>query len=159
MPDPDPDYTLAVEEGIRVSASQAAQVRAVRSYAGTVLGAGGVGSVASGVAIGVGCLGGRIAGGVGLAAFLVVIVCSLQILWPRPLTPGSDPATLVTWADVPGATIDPMRKQLALDLSKTYKENKETVNKMYTLFRWGLIALVVELMAVAGAFAVRGCDA
>ena len=52
-----------------------------------------------------------------------------------------------------------MRKQLALDLSKTYKENRETVNKMYTLFRWGLIALVVELMAVAGAFAVRGCDA
>jgi hypothetical protein len=39
---------------------------------------------------------------------------------------------------VPGPTIDPMRKQLALDLSKTYKENRETVNKMYTLFRWGV---------------------
>jgi hypothetical protein len=157
--DPDPDYTVAVEEGIRVVASQAAQVSAVRSYAGTVLGVGGVGSVASGVAIGVGCLAGRITGGVALVAFLVVVVCCCLVLWPRTLTPGPDPAILVTWADVPGMTSGRMRKQLALDLSKTYKKNRETVDKMYIWFWSGVIALVVELLAVASAFAVRGCDA
>jgi hypothetical protein len=155
----EPDYTLAVEGALRGADSQTAQIGAVRAYAGTVLGAGGVSSVASGVAIGGGSLVSQIVGVIALLAFGAVVMCSFQVLRPRDLIPGPNPATLANWADTAGMTGARMRNQLARDFGEAYEENGKVVTKMYVWFWRGLIALVVELAAVAAAFAVRGFDA
>lgn len=92
-----------------------------------------------------------------IAAFVVVGVLALIVLWPRGgWTFSLDPATLMEdyiQADPP-ATVPEMHRELALHRGKHFAKNQTMLDRLYWLYRGAIGVLLIEVVLWLTQFAV-----
>lgn len=93
-----------------------------------------------------------------VGTFIVVGGCVLLVLWPR-----SDWSFSASAADIIAEYIEPdpvdlpvLYRDLALHRSAAYDRNARQLGRLFTIFRVGLVVLVVEVAAWVVALAERG---
>jgi hypothetical protein len=149
-------YELAFEEAGRALDAQERAVNELRSRAGVLIAA---------AAITTSFFGSRAVSGdqlstwvwVAVAAFAVVGICVLLVLWPR-----SDWSFSASAANIISEYIEPeplelplIHRDLALHRSAAYDDNARRLRGLFLVFRLGLILLVVEVASWVSALAER----
>jgi hypothetical protein len=149
-------YELAFEEAGRALDAQERAVNELRSRAGVLIAA---------AAITTSFFGSRAVSGdklgtwvwVAVAAFAVVGVCVLLVLWPR-----SDWSFSASAADIISEYIEPdplelplIHRDLAIHRSAAYDDNARQLKGLFLVFRLGLILLVAQVASWVAALAER----
>jgi len=145
----EPDFTLALEEARRGLDALEKHLADIRNRSQQLVG---IGALAASIVGGLAALGSRtlgIWGVVALAVFAVIAVICLWIWWPRKLWVSQDPATLVTWAEVPGKTRQRMVRSLAIHLADQYEQNADKIERMLKWFAVAMVLLVIEIGCLA----------
>ncbi|MEO3939412.1 hypothetical protein V3N99_22110 (plasmid) [Dermatophilaceae bacterium Soc4.6] len=149
----EPDYTLALEEARRSWDALNDELSALRTRTIQLVGIAGVAASVLGGIAATGARPLRWESGVGLVAFLTVVLLAFAVLWPRRLSTSIQPTVLVKWAEL--ASPEQGVKNLALYLGEKYDANRKKINVLTTLFCTGLGATGVEVLALTGALARR----
>jgi hypothetical protein len=85
---------------------------------------------------------------VGIGALCAVMVLSAVVLFPRRLYSTVDPDDLVFWGDDSSMTVDDMRRNLAIYLTRKYPHNRQVVETL----TWLTVAAGVAMLIEVGAF-------
>ena len=150
-------YELAFEEAARALDAQERAVNELRSRAGVLIAAAAITTSFFGSR---GVTGDHLSGWVWAAVgtFIVVGGCVLLVLWPR-----SDWSFSASAADIIAEYIEPdpvalpdVYRDLALHRAAAYDRNARQLGRLFTVFRVGLVVLVVEVAAWVVALAERG---
>jgi hypothetical protein len=148
-------YQLAFEEAARALDAQERAVNELRSRAGVLIAAAAITTSFFGSRA---VTGDHLSGWVWAAVgtFIVVGGCVLLVLWPR-----SDWSFSASAADIIAEYIEPDPVELPvvyrdLALHRSYDRNARELGRLFTVFRVGLVVLVVEVAAWVVALADRG---
>lgn len=142
-----PAFELMLEESRRSIDRQMHSVREARQRAGSLVGyaavvAAALGFSADGTSLGV-------AGGVAVAAFLVVAFAAMAVLYPRTFKQDLGADQIDTWFDDPDNTgVDHMIRSAALAHAEDYEANRLRVAWIHRGIMIAVGALVVETIAL-----------
>ena len=143
----DPRIALAYEESVRALAQQQDALDNLRARAGLVLSAAAITSSLFATQVqrkgSPGCLTWD-----ALAAFIVVAIASLAVLWPWHGWRFSNNVQklLSVWVDEEDASPDVMRREVAEFNQGAYTDNQALLGKLYTAFQVASAALAIEVV-------------
>lgn len=145
---PEPNYSLALEEARRGFDELNAEVSVIRDRCVSILGMGGLAaSFLGGLAIRDGADVSRWTW-LAVIAFVALAGLCTFVLWPRRIYLTMHPGELVAWAEEDHASTSTMQRDLALWLGKAYDDNRPTVDRLSRLYTLAAMAFLVEIAAL-----------
>jgi hypothetical protein len=152
----DPIGAFGYDEAVRNTTDQQATLEALRGRAGTLLSTaalassflGGLTLVAPAISEAGSFRGARIGGfaWAAIAAFGIVALVALLILWPWTWRFTMDPVMFVTAARTDGLGVDELKWQLATYHESNWDLNDRKLGRLFHLFQVGVLALVAEVL-------------
>lgn len=141
-------YQLALDEARRAMEQQRADLSGLRDRAGTLLGFAGLASAfLGGLAIRDGAKLGHWTW-VAVAAFVLIALGVLFVMWPRKFTLSLGSPKLVGWVEDDGAELNKMRRDVALWLDDHHTENQKKLDRMYAAYTSAILLLMIEIVAL-----------
>jgi hypothetical protein len=143
----DPRIALAYEESVRAVVQQQGVLDSLHTRAGLVLSAAAITSSLFATQVlrhgSPSCLTWN-----ALAAFVIVGIATLYVLWPRRGWRFSNnvPKLLMEWVDNKDASIDVMRREVAEFNQGAYSDNQELLGRLHLAFQVASAALGVEVV-------------